>query len=81
MSSTFLSMLKRMVDWNMSFLSRLVFFSSGELFNVVDTDTFNSSTKVSIGGNGLSYPSTCLYHSEQHHGLWNFNKYMKFYIV
>ena len=57
------------------------FFSSGELFNAVETDTFNSSTKVSIGGNGLSYPSTCLYHSEQHHGLWNFNKYMKFYIV
>ena len=44
-------------------------------------DTFDSSTNVSVGGDGIVYPSTCLYHSEQHHGLWNFNKYMKFYIV
>ena len=44
-------------------------------------DTFSSSTNVSIGGNGLVYPSTCLYHSEQHHGLWGFNKYIKLYIV
>jgi len=44
-------------------------------------DTFDSSTNISIGGYGLVYPSTCLYHSEQHHGLLNFNKYMKVYIV